>query len=218
MQFLITQGLGSAGDGSASGMQVTTGLGSSGSPVTPACLALQVLAVSNFANYLIFTFSNTLQAITGPAADPTKYPITGPGTVQASAVSIQTPGNLLRVDTTEQQTGGTYQITLPTQGLMDVNGNVINGPFTWTFSGIGVPVVVQIAKSIDERTLEIVFSKPVLQADAIIPSKYTVTPTLSILSVARITDQVYRLTTGPQTINQDYVVDASGIRDINGNL
>ncbi len=217
MQLLITQGLGSAGDGSSSGMLTTSGLGSSGSPVIPVCLALEVLDVTNFGSYLLVTFSNTL-VVTGPGLDPTTYLITGPTNVEATQIQVVTPGHLLKIFVTEQQTGGLYEITLPSQGIMDINGNLINGPFTAQFVGIGIPTIVQIAKCFDERTLEIVFSEPVLEEDAIIAANYSITPPVEVFAAERITDWHYKLTTGPLDINASYQVDISNIRDINGNL
>jgi hypothetical protein len=217
MQFLLTQGLGSAGDGTGSAMLTTVGLGSAGSAQFPACLALTVLDVTNFGTYLIATFSNEL-VVSGPGLDPEEYVFTGPTEIEATSIQVVAPGHLLRINITEQQAGGAYTVTLPSQGIMDVNSNVINGPFTSPFTGIGIPTTVQIAKSIDERTLEIVFSEAVLEEDAIIPSKYTVTPNVTVLKAEKITDFHYRLTTTPQDINATYSVSISGIRDIHGNL
>ncbi len=215
--FLITKGLGSAGDGSGSSMLPTAGLGTPGVPENPACLALEVLDVQNYGTHLICTFSAEL-VVSGPGLDPTKYSFTGPTTVNAISISVEPPGHLLRINITEQQTGGDYTVTLPTQGIMDTNGNLINGPFTSHFTGIGIPTVVQIAKGVDERTLDIVFSEAVMQVDAEIPANYSITPPLAVLSAHRITDFNYRLRTGPQVINQLYQVDISNIRDINGNF
>lgn len=217
MNLLITQGLGSAGDGSGSGLLVTAGLGSSGTPDNPACMALQVLAVQNFGTYLLVTFSNNL-VVSGPGLNPSTYAFTGPTVIHATLIEVVSPGHLMKIYITEQQTGGDYTVTLPSQGIMDTLGNVINGPFTSHFVGIGVPTVVQIAKGIDERTLDIVFSEAVMQADAEIAANYSISPTLAVISAHRVTDFNYRLVTGPQVINQVYQVDISNIRDINGNL
>jgi hypothetical protein len=217
MQFLMTQGLGSAGDGTGSAMLITTGMGTAGSAQFPACLALQVLDVTNLGPALIATFSNNL-VVSGPGLDPTKYVFTGPTQIAATLIEIVPPGHLLKIHITEQQQGGNYTVTLPEQGIMDVNGNLINGPFTSPFIGIGSPVTVQIVKSIDQRTLEIVFSEAVLEADAIIPANYSITPTLTVQKAERITDFHYRLTTSSQTFNTTYAVTISNIRDIHGNL
>jgi hypothetical protein len=216
MQFLITQGLGSVGDGSGNATLVTQGLGTSGAPSIPACLALRVLHVQTFSTHLLATFSNNL-VVSGPGLDPGHYVISGPTNVVATKIEVVTPGHLLKISVTEQQTGGSYTLKFPTQGIMDVNGNLINGPFEVEFTGIGIPTTVQIAKSIDQRTLEVVFNEAVLEEDAIIPSKYTITPALKVEKVERITDFHYRLTTGPQEIGQSYQVEISGIRDIHGN-
>jgi hypothetical protein len=217
MLLLITQGLGSAGDGSGSAALITTGLGSSGSPSSLECLALEVLAVTNFGSHLIVLFSAELQ-VSGPGLDPASYTFTGPTEIKATEIRILTPGHILRIDLTEQQTGGEYTVTLPSQGIMDLNRNLINGPFTAEFIGIGIPTLVQIAKSIDKRTLEVVFSEAVLEEDATIPSKYSITPPLAVTRAERISDFHYRLTTGPQALGQQYHVEISGIRDIHGNL
>lgn len=215
--MLITQGLGAVGDGSGSGMLVTAGLGTAGAPDNPACLALQVLAVQSFGSYLVLTFSAEL-VVSGPGLLPTNYVFTGPFPLSATDISIMTPGHLLRVGTTAQEQDGAYTLTLPTQGIMDTTGNLINGPFTLDFTGVGIATTVQMARSIDERTLDIIFNKSVFPADALNPVNYSVSGGITISSAVRVTDFYYRLTTSPQTINQSYMVTVSNIRDINGIL
>lgn len=217
MPFLITQGLGSAADGTGSGMLVTQGLGGPGLPLTPTCLALEVLALESFGHYLIASFSKEL-VVSGPGLNPANYPITGPTNVVATAIELLAPGHLLKIHVTEQQTSATYNLTFPEQGIMSTTGNLLDGPFTMPFIGLGTPTTVQIAKSFDERTLDIVFSEAVMQVDAENPANYLVSPSLQVVAAKRVTDFNYRLTTSSQTINQLYTVTAINIRDVHGNL
>jgi hypothetical protein len=216
--FLITQGLGMTGDGTGSGLLVTGGLGSTGTPDLPACLALRVLAVENWTTYLICTFSNTL-LVDGPALLPENWVISGPSTVRVTSVEVLSPGHLVKLGITRQTNNASYTLKVPTQGISDINGNLVSGPYQATFTGIGTPLTVQFARSVDERTLDIVFSLAVTEADAVIPGNYTITGgSVTVTKATRITDLYYRLQTTPQDINVNYQVGISNIRDSNGNL
>lgn len=72
-------------------------------------------------------------------------------------------------------------------------------------------VIIQIVRSIDARTLEIVFNQRVDQASAETVANYSVFPSLTISKSEKQSDFHYRLTTSQQIIDQAYDVTTSGI-------
>lgn len=217
MNLLLTQGLGSMGDGSPSALLTTAGLGGAGAPNPPACLALQALAAQSYGGYIDVIFSAVLAPLDGPALLTSSYVITGPSVIQVLSLEVLPVGHIIRLYVTDQLTAQPYVLTLPQQGIMDINGNVLNN-YTVNFNGLNIPTMVQIVKSVDERTLDIVFNEAVFEEDASNPANYSISPTLAVTKAVRLTDFNYRLTTGPQTIGATYNVTVSGLRDIHGNI
>lgn len=218
MQFLITNGLGTPGNGSQNSTLVASGLGVTGPAVSPRCLALQVLAVESFQSFVLLSFSKNL-VTDGPGLDASSYKITGAGgRVRVLSVEQSAP-HQLKLFTSRQQDGVTYTISLAEVGIVGEDGNVLNAPYTVTFVGVGAdPITVSMIKSRDERTLDVIFAYPPLEADAILPANYAISPPVAVVSGTRITDFHYRLVTGPQEINANYTVTISNIRDSDGVL
>jgi hypothetical protein len=175
---------------------------------------LRVLSVISSGDYLTVTFNSDITT-TSPGLNAANYSISGPTAVTVQSVS-QPTSKTIRVNVSIQRTGNVYTLTMPIQGITDAVGGGISNLVN-NFTGVGVPAQVQIAKSVDERTLDIVFNVPVMEADAILALNYSIAPSIAVVSAKRLTDFNYRLTTGPQTINQAYTVTASNIRDILGN-
>lgn len=184
--------------------------------IASECPVMAITSIQVFPDYLLVTFDDMI-ILSGAALLLASYSITGPGPVQITSFSVEAPGNAMRFNVTTMQGGGAYKLNIP-QGITGQGGNIYFGPFSKDFTGVANPATVQIAKSIDERTLDIIFNKAVWQADALIPANYSISPSIAVIKAERFTDYHYRLTTGPQTINQNYTVTASNIRDINGIL
>ncbi len=105
--------------------------------------------------------------------------------------------------------------------LEDITGDpqwIDLGDWTVPWNGTSVPWVtpvgVQIARSVDARRLELVFNQAVNSEDALNPANYSISPSLGVLGVTRITDLNYMLTTAQQANGQSYTVAVSNIRNI----
>lgn len=185
---------------------ITMGLGDGGG--TPAFLATGITVLSR---QLVIQL-NAAGTVSGPAATPSAYTITGSGH-PVSVTQVSTVGTTLVLDTTFQSSGALYVLTIPIVGLVSVDGRIFSGPFSFSFTGSDQePVAVQIVRSLDARTFEIVFDRPVVQSGAETAANYSVSPTLAVLSATRVTDFVYVLKTSRQVQGQTYEVTISNIQ------
>lgn len=213
---LVTRGLGSIGtvDGE---LLVSMGFGGPGTVPGPGGAFQGLLLVSTFLNLeLQLTEAPT---IAGPAADPSQYllvPTDGGAPATVTAVSIS--GNDLELTTTEHTTGKHYQLTVPTIGLVSVTNKTYQGPFLFSYVGVGHGPIPLLARSIDARTMEIVFNEALDEASAMNPANYSVAPPLAIISVVKTgLDTVYRLTTGRQDRGTLYTVTLTNVKNPQGN-
>jgi hypothetical protein len=216
MSLLITQGLGDIGDGSKSGLVSTMGLGHP-EVVDAVCFDLIVYAVeNNYTNLRIIMNQNLVLA--GSALTAGSWSITTDDGQPVSVTAVSYDFHVITLQVTEQTLGATYTIHFPDAGVTSTTGNGLAAGTTAVFTGQYVAAPgVSIVRSVDERTLDIVFTEAVMEADAIITSNYIITPALEVVSATRITDLTYRLVTGPQNLLGDYEVEAQNIRDIAGN-
>jgi len=190
-------------------LMITGGLGNT-APWTGAFQALQVQAGDK---QLVITF-NVDTTISGPAASPSGYSVTtgDVGVLPVTITSVAVAGPIVTLGTTMQTYNANYVLNFPVVGLVSVDGRPFNGPFTFAFSGgAATPVAVQMVTTIDARTLDVSFSRAVVQADASNPNNYTVTPTLAVHSATRITDFVYRIKTDRQVQGRVYSVSIANI-------
>lgn len=216
MPLLLTNGLGSYGDGTGSSLLNTSGLGDPGDSLVPECKALQLLAVESYGPYLILSFSKHLN-MDARGLDKNSWLITtaDPAAVAVRVLGVTDLGSArIRLDVDEQTKDAIYTVAVPRIGIVDTVGNAINADEKRNFFGFGVPVSVSLSRSIDARTLEVVFTEGVIEQDAITVSNYSVTPALQILKAVKVTDSVYRLTTSKQTELVTYTVTVQNIRDL----
>lgn len=219
MPFPIIMGMGEDGDGTANTLLVTEGYGGLGESVIPTCKALQVIKLENFGHYLIATFNRPV-TVAGPALLPISWSIevVTPDAVDVVISAItQTEVNQVKINISEQTDGATYKLNVPYVGIVDNVGNVVQPPYSVEFLGIGVAVTVVLTRSIDARTLEVIFSEAVVPEDALTLSNYYVVPTLQILAAAKSTDSIYQLTTSRQDELQSYTITIENIRDLANN-
>lgn len=166
---------------------------------------------------LILTFSDNV-VLQGPALDPANWTIAGPGLgVTCTAVSAPSDQKNVTLTITDQTQGGAYTVTVPSTGISGPSALNFSGPFTMNFTGIGVAPSIVMARSVDARTMEVIFSEPVLESDALNPTNYTITNGLKALSVSKVTPVIYRLTTSKQAVGTAYNVTVSEVRDLQGN-
>lgn len=88
------------------------------------------------------------------------------------------------------------------------------GPFDPNYLLAGVDVGIQLSRSIDARLIEVIFTRPVNEADASNPANYTILPLLVIHSILKLTDLCYRLTTDRQVIDQVYEIEIANIHGV----
>lgn len=100
---------------------------------------------------------------------------------------------------------------LITQGL----GSEIAG------SGVGTDVVppsIVLSRSIDARTVEVLFNEAVVEDEALTAANYSIDGGLTVSAVVKVTSSIYRLTTSKQAVGDLYTVTVSDIHDLVGNL
>lgn len=190
---------------------ITKGYGAGGS----AALLL-VTAVTGGILEVRITF-NAAPVLVGFATDPANWIITGPDTVTVSAVT--TDGNDVVLTTTEQTTGATYTVTIP-PSIANTDGVIYVGTNSFNFTGVGDPPFVAMAAGIDGFHVKVIFSEPVVESEALVPSNYVITGSggLTVSDVEKETDLVYILTTSLQTVGASYTLTVSNIHDLYGNL
>lgn len=191
---------------------VSRGLGSSGASAYPPCLAFLITGIFPNINQILLTLTSNFTA-SGPGLDPASYVVTTstPGASAVTVTNVQVAGMNLLLTTTNQTDGAAYVLHMPSVGLVDVNLNPFNGPFSNNFTGVGLAVAILIAYSIDVVTLGIVYNQPVNEASATNISHYNISPTLDVTAAVRMTDYFYQLTTSDQTRDQIYIVTATGV-------
>lgn len=110
---------------------------------------------------------------------------------------------------------GTIAASAALSGVMSKKVNisgVIAAVSTLTGSLINTAVANIVALSArDNRTVDVVFNRPVIESDAINPTKYTVDNGLTVVKAQKITSTHYLLTTTRQTNGTNYTVTISGI-------
>jgi|SRR5579859_4103799 len=218
MSLLITKGLGELGGGSLSGLITTQGYGTTKASVYPSCLAFLALGVTPTLTTLDVSMSNAF-TISGPAASPSDYTITPlDGGHAVTILSVQQSGPHLLLTTTEHTNGKNYQLTMPSIGIVDINNNPFDGPFTINYVGVGVAPYALAARSIDARTLEITFDEQVDPSTALNPSNYSINNGLTVTGVVAVTNSIYRLSTSRQTQGMTYTVTITNVVDDGGNV
>lgn len=200
MSFVITGGFGASGGVGA--FFVSSVLATTPNSVTVVFDDDPVLltAALNPSNWTIATFSGLA--------------------VNVTAVNVNLSIHAVVLTTTSQLTGGSYALSFPTEIYGFTTGDPLLVPLTRTFTGLGVVPTLLLARAIDTRTTEVIFSVPMMAADALDPSKYNITGGAHLVAttgVTQISAQIFRLTTTEQDPATLYTVTATGVRDLNGN-
>jgi hypothetical protein len=197
---------------------ITKGYGTPGSVTPPDCVVFYVTGVAPGLNYIDIFFSTDLTA-SGPAVDPNEYTITpldGGGAQTVTEVTVGT--NYIRLTTTEHKDGALYSVTMPVAGYLSTgDGGQFQGPFTNEYTGVGLEPGLIMVRVIDARTIDVHFNEAVMESDATDPENYTITPLLEVVSIAKVTSSVYRITTSRQVEDTAYTITSHDIRDLRGN-
>lgn len=173
-------------------------------------------SISSTSNVVSVTFNHTF-TISGPGADPTDYIFTTEDGIDITAVSLVVNGDILEITTTEQTTGATYTLNLPEIGIVSTNDKEFNGIFDPDFTGDGGGVEVLISRAVHARALDVYFTVAVREEGALDPDNYSITSGVEVISVVKITDTQYRLTTTKMDNDVSYTVTTENITSLGGN-
>ncbi len=189
---------------------ITGGLG-----VESLAESLTLLSAEASATQLVLTFDASM-VVLDPAEDPAVWLIDTVGGVAVTVTGVTVEGGIIYLDIGEQTEGETYTLTIPEDYVLDVSGRYPTD-LEVEFTGYGIAPTMPIARSIDARTLRVVFSEDVMTEDAILPENYTISGGLTISAVESVSATTYVLTTSKQTAGEEYTITAVDIRDLAGN-
>lgn len=177
-----------------------------------------LLTTTAYGNRVELTFDIDM-VLSGDAALPTGWTInaTSPA-VAVTVTSVTVVGDTVKLFITEATNGGTYTIVIPTYGVNSDIGGGYQGPYSATFTGVGIPPIIAQASAIDAFRVRVIYSEPVVVSEATNPANYSVSPTLSVFSVTSDSSSNFIVTTSQQTPGTSYTLTASNIHDEKGNL
>lgn len=89
--------------------------------------------------------------------------------------------------------------------------------YQWTVVEDLVPPVVSSVDVIDGKTMDVLFSEVVVEAEAMAPANYVFNNGLTVLAVSKVSGSQYRLTTILQAPGQAYSLTVSNVHDLSGN-
>lgn len=90
--------------------------------------------------------------------------------------------------------------------------------YTWGVVSETTPPTLLFARAVDARTVDVTFSEPVVASEALLVANYAINNGLTVESVTQLTADSFRLRTSLQTAGTSYLVTASNIHDLAGNL
>lgn len=79
------------------------------------------------------------------------------------------------------------------------------------------PPTIIIVRSLNARSLEVIFSEAVQESTALNSNNYSINNGLTVSAVEKVSPSVYRLTTSKQTTGVAYTVTINNVKDIAGN-
>lgn len=158
-------------------------------------------------------FSEGVDAVTSQSS--ANYGITPD--LQVEGAVLQSDGKTLRLTTSLQTYGHTYQITV--NGVRDLAGNLITGNNTVNFDGVDTTMpLVSSASAVSYNMVDVLFSEEVDRVSAQNPGNFAINPQLAVETAVLQDDGVtVRLTTAAQTGGTAYEITVTGIKDKVGN-
>lgn len=190
-----------------------------------ASLATEVLGVAPSIASVTMVDSDTLRitfstdvTLTGESENASNWVLTPDNQYDAAASVLGMSVNGATVDlvVTEHTNGQGYSLSIPAGIADSVAGNLFIGPFAETYTAVGIPPAILQTRTVDARTIEIIFSEAVNEGDALYQGNYSIDNGLTVLSVAKVSPFIYRLSTSKQTIGVTYTVTVTGVRDLSG--
>lgn len=179
-------------------------------------LLVTSVTASPFSVTVVFNF---YVALTGNASVYNNWTITD-GLTPPTVTGVSVSTNTVTINTTEDITGQTRTLTIP-DGVVKFtdSGQALQPPFVFTFASAGGAPYIESIANVDARYVDVVFSEPMVESEALVKANYNVSPTLTILTVAKVQDNRYRLTfQTSQVPTTVYTVTASNIHDLAGNV
>ena len=207
MPFPITQGYGTDGVNN-SNLIVTGGYGSP----EPATGFIPV-SLTPYSTHIDISFSANIGVLQPTASDPGAWVFSTVGPVPVTVTSIETIGNVLRLNITEPRAGDSYNITVPVSGLVDTGDNPYAGPPVLSFTAVADSPYVAMAQALDARTVRVIYSEPVESSGALTITNYSISPLLRVLAARKETDATYILTVDPQTPGTSYLLTIVNVED-----
>lgn len=187
---------------------LTLGLGGGG-----AGLAFVATSVLAFDQHLEVTLNEAVASLTGGAAVPSEYVIRREAGPAVLVTGVSYVGDTLVLRTTPHIVGVSYVLHIPWAGLLSASLKAFAGPFSLSYLGAtGPAVTVVLSRSVDARSIEVIFNRGVNEDDASNPANYSISPTLAITKAVKVTDYFYRLTTAKQFMDETYEVTVTGVR------
>lgn len=185
---------------------ITSGYGSLG------FVAPSIFSIDPHPTYIDLTFTTSMADPVGAAADPTSWVLSGPIAVDVTAVA-KIAATVIRLSITEPKGGETYSLNLPDSGLTSLSGTPYNGSDPVSFVAVADPPVALLAQVLDSTHVRVIFSEPVLTAEAVDASNYSISPLLTVSAVTQEDARNYVLTTSPQTPTVLYTITVVNVRD-----
>ncbi len=173
---------------------------------------IHTVGITAYKDHLDIQFSTNV-VLSGPALDTSNWYITvsGPGRdVNIGTVAVIS-ADTVRVTVTAQTLDANYTLHFPTLGITSDVFGIFTGLYGLEFEGVPTIVTVQMVRTIDARTVEVLFGIPVDKTTASDPLNYSVNNGLEVTASVRVTDTRYRLTTTRQTNDVIYTFVASNI-------
>lgn len=184
---------------------------SGGSGTGPTLVSTDV-----FVNKIMLTFDVSV-FIDAPVDTPAYWSITGaPDTVNITLIEIIS--NVINIYFDEIGDGYACTLHVPTPGIKDQFNNAYQGPFEINFTSQSEPPYMVFAVGSEGRLIRIVYSEGVVESDALNHNNYSVDNGLEVYTIEKESSVAYLIHTSLQVPGQAYVLTASNIHDLAGNV
>lgn len=181
--------------------------------------AMSVAGAVATTNTVTVTFSGANPVLTGTTSSPSSWSITSSSPFPTTISNVQVVSNTVVLTTSETSASVSYTLYIPNPGIISsADGTQCVGPFTVVFSGSGTSPTILIIQVVDARTVNVVFSEAVNPFDALNENNYSANNGLQIIDVKQLGAAIFELTTSHQTVGTSYLITASNIRDLAGNV
>lgn len=134
--------------------------------------------------------------------------------VEAEVSAVEAVGAAVVLTTSEHTDGKSYRVRIPAQIFGTPSGDALTGMSDENYTGAGDGPIIQVIECIDERTIDVYFSEPMLEVDAIDPNNYAFTNDIAVVGVEKLGDLIYRITTTPMDDESTYSLMTTGLRDV----